>query len=108
MKIVSATNSQTSGQVIFEYAASPLKARTMNAFDHQSVARSLNGRGTEFYTFKPNPDQKLNFILRILLQSTEWKEIMACLWEKGVVVCHTRQLKGNVVEDGVRVITLPI
>ena len=103
---VNSIKAQTSGQVTFEYAASGLKIRTSNAADHQSVVRYLDGRGVEFYTFDPNPGQMVKYILRGLPPSTECEEIMAGLREKGVEVSHARQIKRNILEDGVRVVTL--
>ena len=82
--VVSNTKAQTSGQITFENAANGLKIRTSNnAADHQSVARYLEGRGTEFYSFNPNPGQMVKYILRGLPPSTECEEIMAGLGEKG-------------------------
>ena len=103
---VNSIKAQTSGQVTFEYAASGLKIRTSNAADHQSVVRYLDGRGVEFYTFDPNPGQMVKYILRGLPPSTECEEIMAGVREKDVEVSHARQIKRNILEDGVRVVTL--
>ena len=51
--IVNAIKAQTSGQIIFEYAARGLKIRTLA--DFINVSSYLDGRGTKFYAFDPNP-----------------------------------------------------
>jgi len=48
----------------------------------------------------------VKYNLRGLPPSTECEEIIAGLREKGVEVSHARQIKRNIVEDGVRVVTL--
>ena len=45
-------------------------------------------------------------MLRGLPPSTDSEEVMARLREKGVVVSHARQIKRNVIVDGVRIATL--
>ena len=78
----------------------------MNATDHQNVARYLVGRDTEFYTFNLNPGHMVKYILRGLPPLTECAEILAGLREKGVEVSHARQMKRNIVEDGMRMVIL--
>ena len=68
--------------------------------------RYLDGRGAEFYTFDPNLGLMVKYILRGLPPSTECEEIIDGLRENGVEVSHARQIKRNIVEDGVRVVTL--
>ena len=104
--VVNGIKAQTSGQISFEYAANGLKIRTMNATDHHNVARYLVGRGTEFYTFNPNQGQMVNYILRGLPPPTECEEKLARLREKGMEVIHAPQMKRNIVEDGMEVVTL--
>ena len=63
--IVNAIKAQTSGQIVLDYAARGLKIRTDTLADFNSVSTYLDGRGTEFYTFEPNPGQKVKYILRV-------------------------------------------
>ena len=97
---------QINGLISFEYAASGLKIRTSNADDSQNVVRYVDGRGAEFYNFDPNPSQMVKFILEGVPPSTECEEIMAGAGEKGVEVNYARQIKRNIVEAGMRVVTL--
>ena len=62
--IVNAIKAQTSGQMVFEYAARCLKIRTDTLADFNSVSTYLDGRGTEFYSFDPNRGQQVKYILR--------------------------------------------
>ena len=56
--VVNGIKAQTSRHISFEYAGSCLKIRTSSSTNPQSVARYLDGRGTEFYTFNRNPGQR--------------------------------------------------
>ena len=97
---------QTSGEISFEYAANGLKFRTMSAADHYNITRYLIWRSTEFYTFNPNQRQMVKFILRGFPPSTEGEEILVDLRDKGVEVNHPSQIMHNIVEDGMKVVTL--
>ena len=48
----------------------------------------------------------MKYILRGLPPSTDCVEIIARMREKGVEVSHARQIKRNIIEDGMRVVTL--
>ena len=58
------------------HVARGLKIRTDTLADINSVSNYLDGRGTEFYTFDPNPGQEVKFILRGLSPSTDCDEII--------------------------------
>ena len=48
----------------------------------------------------------MKFILRGLPPSTECEEILAGLRERGVEISHARQIKRNIVENGMRLVTI--
>jgi len=103
---VNAVKAQTSGLVSFEYTGAGLKIRPGTQSDHTSVVTFLRDSGVEFYTFNPNPEQQIRYVLRGLPPSTDSEEVIAGLREKGVVVSHARQIKRNVNIEGVRTTTL--
>ena len=96
-KVVNGIKAQISGHISIKYAANGLKIRTMSSADHQSLARYLIGRGTEFHTFNPNPAQMVKFIPRVLPPTTEFEEILTGLREKGVVVSYVHLIRRNIV-----------
>ena len=53
----------------------------------------LNDKGVEFFTFNPNPDQNIRFVLRGLPNNTDSDEVVARLKEKGVEISNARQIK---------------
>jgi Arginine methyltransferase-interacting protein, contains RING Zn-finger len=103
---VNAVKAQTSGLVTFEYTAGGLKIRPESKSDHHNIVVFLKGKGVEYFTFNPNPEQNMRFVLRGLPPNTESDEVVAGLREKGIEVSHARQIKRNAVIDGVRTVTL--
>ena len=72
----------------------------MNAADH--VASHLEGRGTAFSTFNPNRANRQKFILGGLPPSREFDRFAG----EGCGGRQPRQIKRNIVGDGMRVVTL--
>ena len=52
---------QTSGLVTLEYAKGEQKIRLSFQTDHSAVMIFLNNCGMKFFTFNPNPDQRISF-----------------------------------------------
>ena len=99
---VNAAEAQTNGQSTFECSASGLRIRPANKEDPASISILLADKDIEFYNYGLNPGQQIKYILRGLPPSIKSEEILAGLREKGIETYHVRQVKRNLMVDGIR------
>jgi len=93
----------------FEYTRRGLKVRTNSSVDYRNTEEFLQKCKVEYFTFDPKPGNFVKYVLRGLPPSTECDEVSAGLTEKGIRVCHVRQVKKVTKRDGVKTVDhLPV
>ena len=75
----------------FKYTSGGLKIRPGKKSDHANIVTSLKDSGVEFYTFNPNREQQIRYVLRCLPLGTDNNKLMAGLREKDIVVSNADQ-----------------
>ena len=76
---VNVVKAQTSGLVSFEYINEGPKIRPGSKADHINIVTFLRECVVKLYTFNPNPEQQIRYVLRGLPPSNDSNEVMAGL-----------------------------
>ena len=104
--IFNAVETQTCVLVNFEYTNGGLQIRPGLKSVHTNIVTFLKHNRVKFYTVNPNSVQQARYVLSGLSPSTDSNKVMDELREKSIVLSNARQMKRNVIIDGVCATTL--